>query len=126
LGRARDHARERRAPRYREAFERAWDQAVRLVIRGELMDRVLLVDEGVGPEASVADRNAARNRIYKAQERLRTEIVRAAEDLADSGVFSADEAAAVARYMRHFLRCQRAAGGGVSTVDEPATWKDRE
>lgn len=116
--RARDHARARRAERYRAAFDRSWDQAIRLVVRGESMDAVLAADEGSGQNATAGDRAAARDRVYKGQERLRTEIREAVVDLVEKGELTHDEAESVHRFFRCFVRCQRPVRPAVGGVKD--------
>lgn len=103
------HALDRRAERYREPLRTAWRQLGELVFEGATMAAVLARDERIDDDAPAAARVKAQNRVFKAHQRLREDLLRAVDELAAAGSLSAEDAATARRACQVLFRCQRSA-----------------
>lgn len=98
-------ARARRAERYQSAFDHVWNDLQALVNDESTLEKILTARLEPGADRVLFVK--ARNRAYKAHERIRAELLAAVGPMRDSGRLSAEDAELVLRALRVFVRCQR-------------------
>lgn len=96
-----------RAPQHRGSFERSWSQAWALSRREATMQSILERDEGVEPNTDDTARRRARDRVLKAQERLRKDLIERGKALLAAGEVSPEELRLVTLGISCLLRRRR-------------------